>query len=289
MKKAKRILKWVLLSLGGLLVLLLLLVAGADRFLSSEKGARWLYSEVEQPLAIRFTADEVRYLQIGDTTKTPLLLIHGAPGGLFDWLAIAKRDRIYDQYYLLVPERPGYGGTSPKEAEPSVIAQGQALLPILTAQSKPAVVFGHSYGAPVAVALGALAPERITRIYGVSGAYDPELEVTFGISYWINFQFFRYLLPCPVWVSNVEKLGHPQALREALDLFQSVMVPTTLIHGTADTLVPFENSTYLQALLPFQTSLIALPGQEHPVHVMLPDYFVSLLLGEEPVAPEAGG
>jgi pimeloyl-ACP methyl ester carboxylesterase len=168
-----------------------------------------------------------------------------------------------------------------------VTAQGQALLPILRAQSKPVVVVGHSYGAPVAVTLGALAPERIQHIYGISGAYDPELEVTFGISYCINFQFFRYLLPSPIWVSNVEKLGHPQALREALPLFQSVKVPTTLIHGTADTLVPFENSTYLQALLPTQTPLIALPGQEHPVHVMLPDYFVSLLLGEEPMAPDA--
>jgi pimeloyl-ACP methyl ester carboxylesterase len=287
MNKVKRILKWVLISLGGLTVFLLLLIAGADRFLGSERGARWLYSKVDQPLAIKFTPDEVRYLQIGDTTKTPLLLIHGAPGGLFDWLAIAKQDRLYEQYYLLIPERPGYGGTRPKRAEPSVTAQGQALLPILRAQSKPVVVVGHSYGAPVAVTLGALAPERIQHIYGISGAYDPELEVTFGISYCINFQFFRYLLPSPIWVSNVEKLGHPQALREALPLFQSVKVPTTLIHGTADTLVPFENSTYLQALLPTQTPLIALPGQEHPVHVMLPDYFVSLLLGEEPMAPDA--
>jgi pimeloyl-ACP methyl ester carboxylesterase len=287
MNKVKRILKWVLISFGGLTVLLLLLIAGADRFLSSERGARWLYSEVEQPLTIKFTPDEVRYLQIGDSTKTPLLFIHGAPGELFDWLAIAKRNQLYEQYYLLIPERRGYGGTRPKRAEPSVKVQGQALLPILKAQPKPAVVFGHSYGAPMAVALGALAPEEIARIYGVSGAYDPKLEVTFGISYWINFQLFRYLLPSPIWVSNVEKLGHPQALREAIALFQSVKVPTTLIHGTADTLVPFENSTYLQALLPIQASLIALPGQEHPVHVMLPDYFVSLLLGEESVAPDA--
>lgn len=286
MKKVKRILKWVLISLVGLSVLLLLLIAGADRFLSSEKGARWLYNKIEQPLDIRFTPNQVRYLQIGDSTKTPLLLIHGAPGGLFDWLALAKRDRLYEKYYLLIPERPGYGGTRPKKAEPSVIAQGQALRPIIDAQSKPVVIMGHSYGAPVAVVLGALAPEQIEHIYGVSGAYDPEQEVTFGISYWIDFQLFRYLLPCPIWVSNVEKLSHPQALRKALPLFESVKVPTTLVHGTTDTLVPYDNSTYLQAHLPLPALLIALPGQEHPVHVMLPDYFASLLLGEQPVAPE---
>lgn len=288
MKKVKRIMKWLLISLSGLSVLLLLLIAGADSFLSSEKGARWLYSKVEHPLAIKFAPNEVRYLQIGDTSKTPLLLIHGTPGGLFDWLAIANRDRLYEQYYLLIPERQGYGGTRPKKAEPSVIAQSRALLPILRAQTKPAVILGHSYGAPVAVALGGIAPERTRHIYGVSGAYDPALEITFSISYWIDFQLFKYLLPCPIWVSNVEKLGHPQALREALPLFQSVKVPTTLVHGTSDTLVPFENSTYLQAQLPTQTPLIALTGQEHPVHVMLPDYFVSLLLGEEPVAPDLG-
>jgi pimeloyl-ACP methyl ester carboxylesterase len=137
------------------------------------------------------------------------------------------------------------------------------------------------------VALGSIVPEQIKHIYGISGAYNPELEVTFGISYWINFQLFRYLLPRPIWVSNVEKLGHPQALRETVPLFQSVKAPTTLIHGTADTLVPFSNSTYLQALLPSHTPLIALPGQEHPVHVMMPDYFVRLLLGKKPMAPKA--
>lgn len=288
MNKVKRLLKWVLTGLSGLLVLLLLLIAGAGRFLSTEQGARWLYSKVEQPLYIKYSPNEVRYLQIGDTTKTPLLLIHGAPGGLFDWLAIAKQDRLYEKYYLLIPERPGYGGTSPKKAEPSVIAQSKALLPILKVQSKPVVVMGHSYGAPVAVALGGIAPERIAHIYGISGAYDPEQEVTFGISYCINFQLFRHLLPSPVWVSNVEKLGHPKALREALPVFKSVQTAVTLIHGTSDTLVPFGNSTYLHKQLPPGTRIIALPDQEHPVHVMLPNYFVSLLLGEQPVAPKAG-
>ncbi|MEQ8706384.1 MAG: alpha/beta fold hydrolase [Phaeodactylibacter sp.] len=279
--------KWVLSGAVGLMVLLSLLVAGADRYLSTERGARWLYSEVQQPVHIRFTDNQVRYLQIGDTAQTPLLLIHGAPGGLFDWLAMAKRDRLYDEYYLLIPERPGYGGTKPKTAEPSVASQAQALLPLLQGQDRSVVVMGHSYGAPIAVTLGALAPGHIKKIYGLSGAYAPDEEVTFGISYWIDFPLFRYILPCPLWVSNKEKLGHPQALREAVPLFQSVKRPITLFHGTSDALVPYGNSTYLQELIPVETELIPLPGQDHPVHVMLPDYFVDLLLGRQPALPEA--
>ena len=47
MKKGFRILKWVLLGLGGLALLLLLLIGAADRYLSTERGAKWLYSDVE--------------------------------------------------------------------------------------------------------------------------------------------------------------------------------------------------------------------------------------------------
>jgi pimeloyl-ACP methyl ester carboxylesterase len=286
MNKIKSLLKWVLICLSGLIILLLLFIAAADHYLSSERGARWLYQDIEQPLQISRTTNQVRYLQIGDTTKTPLLLIHGAPGGLFDWLPVAKHDSIYQQYYLLIPERPGYGGTQPKVSIPSIVDQAVALMPLLERQSAPAVVLGHSYGAPIAVALGALAPSSIRHIYGVSGAYAPELEITFRISYWIDAELFRYLLPCPLWISNIEKLEHPKALKEAVPLFRSVNVPTTLVHGTADDLVPFENSTYLQQLLPGDAPLIALPGHNHPVHVMLPDYFVNLLLGNSPLLPE---
>ncbi len=282
MKKSLRIVKWVTLSLAGLTVLLLLLISMADRYLSTEQGARWLYSAVEQPLKIRYAPNRVRYLQIGDTTKTPLLLVHGAPGGLFDWLALAKRDSLYHTYCLLIPERPGYGGTEPKTAEPSIIRQAEALLPLLEEQHQPAVVMGHSYGAPIAVALGALSPAAIDKIYGISGAYDPSLEVIFRISHWIDFPWARYLLPRPLWVSNVEKLHHPAALRAAQSLFAESAAPLTLVHGTADELVPFSNSTYLQELQPAQSELIPLPGQPHPVHVMLPDYFARLLLGQDP-------
>lgn len=287
MKKGIRILKWVLLGLGGLALLLLLLIGAADRYLSTERGAKWLYSDVEQPLDIRYTPNRVRYLQVGDTTKTPLLLLHGAPGGLFDWLAIAKRDTLYEEYYLLIPERPGYGGTLPKVAEPSVIQQAEALLPVLKQQKRPAVLMGHSYGAPVAVAMGALAPASVMHIFGLSGAYDPSLEIVFGISYWIDYPWARYLLPCPIWVSNVEKLHHAEALREAKPLFKQAAVPITLAHGTKDQLVPFGNSTYLRKLKPNKTELIPLPGQPHPVHVMLPDYLAQLLLGQRPPVPSS--
>ena len=278
--------KWLFIGLLGLAVLLLLIVASADAYFSSERGVKWLYSEIEQPVQIRYSPDQVRYLQIGDSTKTPLLLIHGAPGGLYDWLGMAKQKNIYSQYYLLIPERLGYGKTRPRSAEPSVLKQSRALVSLLTAQNKPVVVMGHSYGGPIAVALGSMAPEYIEQIYAVSGAYDPEQEVTFGISYWLDFHLFRYLLPRPIWVSNVEKLRHPDALREAVSAFKSVSVPTTLVHGTADGLVPYGNSTYLKEMMPMDPPLISLPDHDHPVHVMMPEYFAQLLLGQDPTPPE---
>lgn len=62
MNKVKCILKWVLISFGGLMVFLLLLIVGVDWFLGFERGVCWLYSKVDQFLVIKFMFDEVCYL-----------------------------------------------------------------------------------------------------------------------------------------------------------------------------------------------------------------------------------
>ena len=285
--KLKLVFKWVVLTFTVLVLLLLIFIELADRYLASGGGARWLYKTVpDDDIRLKHTPDGVRYLCIGDTSKMPLLLIHGAPGGFYDWLKLAKERSLYQRYYFLIPERAGYGGTRPRGAVTSIRQQAELLLPLLDHDfPQPAVIVGHSYGAPIAMAMGALAPERVAHIYGLSGAYDPEREVTFRISYWIDHAVFRYLLPRYLWVANEEKLHHPEALRQAKPLFQQVQVPVTLVHGSADSLVPFGNSQYLQELLPQSTRLIQLKGYDHPIHFQVTGFIASLLLGEVGAAP----
>ncbi len=282
--KAKIVLRWVLSAALILAVLLLLAVEILDRYTATEKGTQWLYRNVsQQPKLIKKTASGIRYLSIGDPGKQALVLIHGAPGSNFDWLSFAKRDRIYDQYRLLIVDRPGYGGTKPRKPEKSIRIQSERMLEVLSEEREPAVVMGHSYGGPISVVMAALDSTKIERVIAVSGQYDPDNEIIFKASYFVNFQIFRFLLPRMLWSSNVEKLSHQDALREVVPLYGMVQVPISVIHGDADSLVPFENSPFLMTHLSQNKAarFVHLKGYDHPLQMQEVDYLVDFALNPD--------
>lgn len=51
-----------------------------------------------------------------------------------------------------------------------------------------------------------------------------------------------------------------------------------LIHGDKDTLVPYENSPFVQKLLPESTQMITFPNGDHPLHMQEPQYLVDFVL-----------
>lgn len=276
---SKKIVKWLFIVFFALVCLLLIAIEAFDRYVSSESGAHWLYSEIPGfTPSVHYTTSGIRYLKLGDPEKPPLLLIHGAPGSIMDWTAFAKNAEIFDHFQLLIPDRPGYGGTKPRGPEPSITIQAKRLLEVLENEEEEAVVLGHSYGGPIAIVMAAINPEKVRCVIGAAGQYDPDNEVTFNISYWINFKLFKYLLPRMLWVSNVEKLTHPDALRAILPLYSEVKKPVYLLHGDIDTLVPYGNSTFLMKYLGEEGQLITLDGIEHPFHMQEPKMLVDYVI-----------
>lgn len=288
----RKVLKWTLGIALVLVLLLLLTMEIFDRYLASEKGAAKFYSKVPQEVMIKRTDSGVRYLEIGDAAKPALMLIHGAPGSIWDWRAFAMRERVYDRYRLLIVERPGYGASRPKGAEPSIMVQSERLLEVLESEAGKTDVMGHSYGAPIAVAMAGLGPEKIGRVIAASGQYDPDNEMILKVSYFVQFGIFRYLLPRMLWVSNVEKLEHPKAQREAMEIWPKVTHRVELIHGDADSLVPYENSPWVAELLGGPVDMITLPGLDHAIHFTEVEYMVDFALSKvgnppSPPAPES--
>ena len=145
----RKTLYWSSIILGIFVVLVLLGIEFFDRYVSSETGTKWLYKKTPHynTLKIKRTSSGIRYITLGDPQKEALLLIHGAPGMVMDWTSFAKRERIYEQYRLIIVDRPGYGGTKPRGAQKSIKSQAEKILEVLEIEGS-ATVMGHSYGGP---------------------------------------------------------------------------------------------------------------------------------------------
>jgi pimeloyl-ACP methyl ester carboxylesterase len=129
---------------------------------------------------------------------------------------------------------------------------------------KKITLAGHSYGAPIALVLGALYPNKIEKVINLAGAVSPNHERIFWISYPADWLYFRWLVP-KVWqVTNDEKLSHVAQLKSLLPLWKDYPVGVTIVHGQKDKLVPVENAYFLsKALPPERVKLIINPGWNH--------------------------
>ena len=274
----KKILRWVGYSILILITLLFVFIESVDWYMSSTKGTNWMFSDITRNVTINRTSSGLRYLSIGADNKPPLLLIHGAPGGYFDWKGLASKEEIYNHYRLLIVDRPGYGGTKPRGAETSIKVQVERIMEVLEKETQPVVVMGHSYGAPIAIVMGAMHPDRISKVLGISGQYDPDNEIIFKISYLGNIPPIRWLMPRLLRVSNREKLTHPNELRAILPYYNQVQAKVVLVHGNADSLVPYENSPFLMKFLNRKNKLITLEGYDHPLQMQAVDELLEILL-----------
>lgn len=52
------------------------------------------------------------------------------------------------------------------------------------------------------------------------------------------------------WVANDEKLAHVESLRNEVQNFEDINIPVQVIHGSADSIVPYENFAYMKEKIP---------------------------------------
>ena len=54
---------------------------------------------------------KVRYAELGEPAKSPVLLLHGVPENLQGWYAVAPL--LAEKYHVLALDWPGFGGSDP--------------------------------------------------------------------------------------------------------------------------------------------------------------------------------
>lgn len=124
------------------------------------------YDTLSEPLKIMNFAMKLHYqllaAQAVNADTLPILLIHGLFGNL-DNLGVLARD-LNQQHSVIKVDLRNHG-LSPRSDEMSYAAMAQDLLTLLDdLRIERAIVIGHSMGGKAAMAMTALAPERIARL-----------------------------------------------------------------------------------------------------------------------------
>jgi pimeloyl-ACP methyl ester carboxylesterase len=136
------------------------------------------------PIGRFLDVDGVRLHYIERGQGDPLVLIHGNGTMIQDFTVSGLVDRLADRYRVIIFDRPGYGySTRPRQlwtprAHARLFQKALAQLGV-----EQAVVYGHSWGTLVAVALALEAPSLVRGLVLGSGYYYPTLRAdTFLLS-----------------------------------------------------------------------------------------------------------
>ena len=241
------------------------------------------------------------YQEYGDSKNPALVLIHGATDSHISWSQVAAV--LADEYYVVLPELRGHGGTSKPKAGVNgytITDYAQDVLWLLQElKIEKAFVGGHSLGSFVAQEITLAKPELVSSLIlagsGAKATGNPTLE-------WLlngdeefpglrGFEEFNMVpeeftaewtitdnrdpefakatyehaltLPYSVWIAIFEGLQGVDNT-ERLD---EISVPTLIIWGDEDTFfVEADQAALVKALSNTEAKFETIPGASHNIH-----------------------
>jgi len=223
---------------------------------------QWRYTDSELvrifrvrrlPLAIhhiKAKGAHLRYVEIrqhddsGAPAKPNVLLVHGAPSSLRVWTGYLTDPNLTKVCNLFAVDRPGYGHSDFGKADTSILHQVMVLEEIIKRHPGPWVVFGSSFGGPIAAVLAARNPDRVASLLLTSPALAPGKEKIYSISYTIRKPAFGWLFPRIFRVANAEKLSHKHQLESIEHYYGKIVQPVTYLYGAKDELIYTDNAAY---------------------------------------------
>ena len=178
----------------------------------------------------------------GEKKKDAVLFVHGSPGSLDAYLKYMHNDSLLQQVDLISYDRPGYGHSDFGKSLPSLRRQARVLTDFMDELDYERYwLIGHSYGAAVILQVAIDYPNKLAGMGIIAGSITYDMEPVAGWRKWVDLPFVRPLLPNALRVSNDELMELRRDLRMNDDDWNNIRVPVSLIHGTKDVLVPFEN------------------------------------------------
>ncbi len=218
-----------------------------------------------------------RDLPANDSDAPTVVIIHGSPMGsrAMDQLISELRGK----YRLIVPDLPGFGGSTINVADHSVEAHAYNVRDLLTMLDiEQAHVVGYSQGGGVILHLADLAPQQVASLTMLSAIGVQELELLGDytlnhalysaqwLGLWSLQNFFPHFGTMDHGLLNVAYARNftdtdQRPLRGLLENYDG---PMLILHGEKDAMVPFAAATEHARLVP-QASLQTLPDEGHMI------------------------
>lgn len=224
----------------------------------------------------------IRYLDVWPKDWKIVVMIHGAPWSFYEQRWIVSDPKFSQGYRFILFDRLGYAGSQIGKSVKSIKEHSDSTMGLLkkiwiTKDANPLIVW-HSYGATIALKMAMDYSEEIAWAVVVSGAVDPDHETVFAISHLIKRQPLKFLSWPMFWVANDEKLAHVDSLRNEVQNYEDISIPVQVIHGTADSIVPYENFEYMKKNIPTERwDFVSLEGKDHALHMSDPEVFVKAI------------
>jgi 2-hydroxy-6-oxonona-2,4-dienedioate hydrolase len=228
----------------------------------------------------------------------PLLIAHSAMGGYDQGLATAQR---FPGFRVIAPSRAGYLRT-PLTTGPDPEAMADAFAALLDAQAVPAVItVGWSAGAMSAIAFALRHPNRCRALILGSPITQPPpahvLNVFAAVSLSNRSDFLNWLISSAAAAFGlplIERDPQTRAIMRAFTLanpasdrfpgfeqditqmrhftppLEAITIPTFIIHGGLDILVPLDHARSAAQRIP-GARLLVIPGGQHDCPIRYPE------------------
>lgn len=236
-------------SWKSLMLLFFLLLAGVWGVLALNKPAAEFkkcvqYVQIDSLSLAFYHQDNKRDLPV-------LILLHGAPGSAsaFEWYVLdSALNANFDVY---VPDRLGYGRSVPGQYH-GIAAQANFYTKWIehSFAGRTVYVFGHSYGATIASAMGIQSSAEVDKLLLYAPALDPENEKYFPLGRLSIYKWSRWMFSSSLRVSGMEKYRHAPELAQLEKTWHQFNVPALYVHGTKDRIVPYLNLQYSKQHFP---------------------------------------
>lgn len=181
----------------------------------------------------------INYVESGTGKRGTLFLIHGSPGHWQDFGRYLSDSSLTNDFLLVVPDRPGYGQTSPGTAVGSMSSQAKTLVQLAESRPRPWIWAGHSFGASIIARLAMDHPEQVDGLLFLAGAMSSEYEPQRWFHKLGNQDWVRQFLPEEIDVANQEAIAFASEFGLMLDQWPRIQCPTIIVHGRKDRLANY--------------------------------------------------